>query len=84
MKNFLCAVFALALVTSSVDVALADISRLPPDVVTGIAALGPHLDPQVVAKTFAMMRPLAPATPPASVTVTKDIAYGDDSLQKLA
>lgn len=85
VKKFLCAIFlAAALATSSgINVARADISRLPPNVVAGIAALGPNLNPQVVEKTFAMTRPLAPATPPASVTVTKDIAYGEDPLQKL-
>lgn len=63
--------------------ARADIARLPPAVVAGIAALGPVLDPPMIAKTRALMDPLAPMTPPASVTVAKDVAYGDDPLQKI-
>jgi triacylglycerol lipase len=60
----------------------ADISRLPPEVVAGIAALGPVLDPPMIAKTRALMNPLAPMTPPDSVTIAKDVAYGDDPLQR--
>jgi acetyl esterase len=37
----------------------------------------------VIFKTNALMKPLAPARPPASVTVSHDIAYGDDPLQKI-
>ena len=63
--------------------ASADISRLPPDVVAGIAALGPVLNPPMIAKTRALMSPLTPMTPPASVTIAKDVAYGsDDPLQR--
>jgi hypothetical protein len=29
------------------------------------------------------MKGLAPMTPPASVTVARDVAYGDDPLQKI-
>ena len=61
----------------------ADILRLPPDVVKGIAALGPTLDRPMVFKTTELMKGLAPMTPPASVTVASDVAYGDDPLQKI-
>src|SRR5215467_4420167 len=61
----------------------ADISRLPPDVVSGIAALGPTLDRPMIAKTNELMKGLAPFTPPASVTIASDVAYGDDPLQKI-
>src|SRR5579875_1336814 len=74
---------AAALVASSANVAQADITRLPPNVVAGIAALGPVLDPPMIAKTRELMGTLAPVTPPASVTVAADVAYGDDPLQKI-
>lgn len=74
-----CAVAVLFCGTTS----KADISRLPPNVVSGIAALGPTLDRPMVAKTNELMKGLAPFTPPASVTVTSDVAYGDDPLQKI-
>ena len=61
----------------------ADITRLPPDVATAIAAMGPNLSRDVVMKTNALMGPLAPMTPPASVTIAMDVAYGDDPLQKI-
>jgi triacylglycerol lipase len=72
---------ALALLAAS-GAARADIARLPPDVIAGIAALGPTLDKPMVAKTRALMDPLAPTAPPASVSVAADVAYGDDPLQK--
>ncbi len=83
MKKFLRAMIAAALVASSANVAQADITRLPPNVVAGIAALGPVLDPPMIAKTRELMGTLAPVTPPASVTVAADVAYGDDPLQKI-
>jgi acetyl esterase len=61
----------------------ADITRLPPDVATAIAAMGPNLTRDVGVKTNALMGPLAPTTPPPSVTIAKDVAYGDDPLQKM-
>lgn len=80
----------IALTLATIGVALlvghnarADIARLPPNVVAGIAALGPVLDPPMIAKTRALMDPLAPMTPPAGVAVAKDVAYGDDPLQKI-
>jgi len=65
------------------DIAKADISRLPPDVAKGIAALGPTLDQQMSTKTRELMKDLAPSSPPASVAVASDVAYGDDPLQKI-
>ena len=61
----------------------ADISRLPHEVVSGIAALGPTLDRPMIAKTNELMKGLAPFTPPASVAVASDVAYGDDPMQKI-
>ena len=81
MKKFLCAMLVAALIAMS-GYAHADISRLPPDVVARIAALGPTLDRPMIDKTNQLMHGLAPVTPPASVAVAKDVAYGDDPLQK--
>jgi acetyl esterase len=77
--------FALAVIGSVaiVGTARADISRLPPDVIAGIAAMGPNLDPSVIAKTRGLMDKLSPHSPPATIKVTKDVAYGDDPLQKI-
>ena len=61
----------------------ADISNLPPDVVAGLAALGPNLNPDVIAKTGALMKPLVSTERPAGVQVTTDLIYGDDPLQKI-
>lgn len=61
----------------------ADVARLPSNVIASIAALGPNLDPAIIAKTRELMDPLAPRKPPATIKVTKDIAYGDDPLQKI-
>ncbi|HEY1505084.1 MAG TPA: alpha/beta hydrolase [Stellaceae bacterium] len=61
----------------------ADIARLPPDVAKGIAALGPTLDRPMIAKTNELMKGLASYTPPASVTLASDVAYGDDPMQKI-
>lgn len=60
----------------------AEISSLPKNVATEIAAMGPNLNPDIITKSFALMRPLVPA-PPASVKITRDVSYGDDPLQKL-
>lgn len=81
-KTTITAVCAVCLLPWSA-VGKADISRLPPDVVKGIAALGPTLDRPMITKTNELMKGLAPMTPPSSVTVTKDVAYGDDPLQQL-
>ncbi|HEY3917086.1 MAG TPA: alpha/beta hydrolase [Stellaceae bacterium] len=82
MKRLGCLIAALATVGLA-GAASADIAKLPPKVVAGIAALGPVLNPDMIAKTNALIGPLAPTTPPASVTVAKDVAYGADPLQKL-
>ena len=83
MKRLAGATIALIATMGLMGAARADISQLPPKVVAGIAALGPVLNPDMIAKTNALMRPLAPTKPPASVAVAKDVAYGDDPLQKL-
>lgn len=73
--------FALAALCLAMP-ARADISSLPPDVAAAIVAMGPNLNPDVITKTFALMKPLVPP-PPASVKITNDLSYGDDPLQKL-
>jgi acetyl esterase/lipase len=81
-KSIIAATCAFGLL-SFAGVGRADMSRPPPDVVKGIAALGPTLDRPMIAKTTELMKGLAPLTPPASVTVASDVAYGDDPLQKI-
>jgi acetyl esterase/lipase len=61
--------------------AWAQLANLPPDVRSGIAALGPNLNPDVIEKSFALMRPLE--APRDGMTVERDVSYGSDPLQKL-
>lgn len=79
MKLAVCCAAGLLVCTAS---AQAEISALPPDVVAAIAQMGPHLTPEIIGKTNALIRPLVPP-PPASVKITNDISYGDDPLQRL-
>ena len=72
------AVAALALVAS----ARAEITSLPKTVAAQIAAMGPHLNPEIITKSFALMRPLQ-AAPAKGVVILKDVSYGPDPLQKL-
>jgi len=74
--------FACVLCVNLAQPAQAEISSLPANVATEIAAMGPNLNPDLISKTFALIRPLVPA-PPASVKITKDVSYGDDPLQKI-
>jgi triacylglycerol lipase len=60
----------------------AEISNLPKTVAEQIAAMGPHLNPQIITRSFALMRPLQ-AAPSKSVVIAKDVSYGPDPLQKL-
>jgi hypothetical protein len=39
----------------------AEISSLPKTVAEQIAAMGPHLNPEIITKSFALMRPLQAA-----------------------
>lgn len=83
MKKTIMAAVCAACVLVWSNAGRADVARLPPQVVSGIAALGPTLDRPMVGKSFELMKGLAPMTPPASVTVASDVAYGDDPLQKI-
>ncbi len=83
MRKTVVAAACAAVVLLWSGVVKADISRLPHDVASGIAALGPTLDRPMIAKTNELMKGLAPFTPPASVTVASDVAYGDDPMQKI-
>src|ERR1700749_140927 len=82
MKTILAAVCAAAVLLWGAT-SKADIARLPPNGGRALAALGPTLDRPMVAKTNELMKGLAPFTPPASVIVASDIAYGDDPMQKI-
>lgn len=64
--------------------AAAQITNAPAEVRAKIAAMGAKLDPELIKATLDMYVPLVKAAPPLSgVTVTSDIAYGDDPRQKL-
>lgn len=64
--------------------AMAQIANAPPEVRAKIAAMGAKLDPELIKTTLDMYVPLVKAAPPLSgVTVTSNIAYGDDPRQKL-
>ena len=74
---------AAMMLSLAVDVApaTAQLAKLPPDVRSQIAALGPNLTPAVITKSFALMRPLEASR--AGLAVTKDVSFGPDPLQKL-
>jgi acetyl esterase len=61
--------------------ALAQLEKLPTAVRDGIAALGPTLNPDMIAKTNALMAPLQASR--SGLHVEKDVSYGADPLQKL-
>ncbi|HUB96854.1 MAG TPA: alpha/beta hydrolase, partial [Stellaceae bacterium] len=77
--------FGIALIASAlfliVPPAAAQLDNVPPPVRRTIAALGPTLNPDMIAKSFAAMRPLQ--APRAGLVEVKDVAYGTDPLQKL-
>jgi acetyl esterase/lipase len=61
--------------------AFAQEANLPGEVRAAIAEMGPKLNPEVIARTVKLMSPLQ--APLAGLSVSKDIAYGPDPLQKL-
>ena len=56
-------------------------ANLPAEVRAEIAEMGPKLNPDVIARTLKLMASLQ--VPLAGLSVSKDIAYGPDPLQKL-
>jgi acetyl esterase len=81
MRIWLRFVFcALAMMLCSAH-ALAQLENLPSAVRDGIAALGPTLNPDMIAKTNALMAPLQASR--VGLHVEKDVSYGADPLQKL-
>lgn len=54
-------------------------AQVPPDIAAKLRAIGPKIDVSV----GAIYAPLHPKEPYAGVTVTRDVAYGADPLQKL-
>ena len=54
-------------------------AQVPPDIAAKIKAIGPKIDVSV----GALYAPLHAKEPYAGVTVTRDLAYGSDPLQKL-
>ena len=64
----------------------AQISRLPTSVQEALAEIGPKWQSDIrtyIPRTFELFSPLLEAAPKDGVTVTEDIAYGDDPKQKL-
>src|SRR4051794_7386366 len=61
--------------------AFAQEANLPAEVRAAIAEMGPKLNPDVIARTLKLMAPLQ--APLAGLSVSKDMAYGPDPLQKL-
>ena len=61
--------------------AAAQSENLPPDVWAAIAAIGPALNADMFARSFAAMRPLQ--APPTGLEVARDVSYGAEPLQKL-
>jgi acetyl esterase len=59
----------------------AQLANLPADVRDGIVALGPELNPNMIGKSFALMRPLEASRD--AMKVEKNLSYGADPLQKL-
>jgi triacylglycerol lipase len=45
--------------------------------------MGPNLNPEVVSKTAAMMKPLVASAPLNGIKLTADLSYGSDPLQKI-
>ena len=61
--------------------AAAQLANLPAEVGAAIAEMGPKLNPDVISKSIALMKPLqAPLT---GLSVSQDVAYGPDALQKM-
>lgn len=70
-----------AAVLAAAAPAQAQLANLPKETVAAIAAMGPNLNPEVIEKSFALMRPLEASRD--GMAAEKDIAYGSDPLQKL-
>jgi acetyl esterase len=62
---------------------MADIGAFPPGVAEKIKAIGPKFDNDILALTRELYAPLVKGQSRAGVTVTADIAYGNDPRQKL-
>ena len=64
----------------------AQISRLPESVQEALAEIGPKWQSDIrtyIPRTFDLFAPLLEAAPKDGVTVTEDIAFGEDPKQKL-
>ncbi len=88
--NALTALRALALLGvaafGSAAPAHAQISRLPASVQEALAEIGPKWRSDIrtyIPRTFELFAPLLEAAPKDGVTVTEDIAFGEDPKQKL-
>lgn len=76
----------VAIVVGSVAPATAQITRLPETVRRELAVIGPKWQSDIrtyIPRTFDLFAPLLEASPKQGVSVTKDIAFGDDPKQTL-
>ena len=71
---------AAALVVAAAPVR-AQLANIPAETRAAIAALRPNLTPEVIEKSFALMRPLEASCD--GMAVERDVSYGADPLQKL-
>jgi acetyl esterase/lipase len=62
---------------------MADGSGFPPGVAEKIKAIGATFNEEILGQTRALYAPLVKDQPMAGVTVTRDLAYGNDARQKL-
>lgn len=82
IRTFLLASVAFACVVP----AHAQIARLPQEVQDALAEIGPKWQSDIrtyIPRTFELFAPLLEAAPTDGVTVTRDIAFGEDPKQKL-
>ncbi len=58
--------------------AQAQVGNLPPEVGQKIAAMGPVLNPDMIAATFSLLRPIVKQAPMGGLKITTDVSYGAD------
>jgi len=78
--------FILLLLTWLAAVAQAQVANMPPHVLERLAEVGPGWGKDIrgnIAKTLEVYTPILAAMPKGGVTVTRDLAYGEDPRHRL-
>lgn len=78
--------FILLLLTWLASVAQAQVANMPPQVLERLAEVGPGWGKDIrgnIAKTLEVYTPILAAMPKGGVTVTRDLAYGEDPRHRL-